>query len=204
MKNLVRIIALSMIISSCTNVAIPIATETPDPTLTPSPTTTITPTSTQVPIALLEASKRVYLAMVLIQTDGNLIAEFASRVQSGELEGFEQFAPMLTIAALIKGVDESLPEIESPQYLRTDWEGMVEIHNSSKELYAKWINKEISTSEILDQIEPINNSTEKIMQEVDKNMSDYYAFSEIELNDARSEILESVSDIFESTSTPEP
>lgn len=184
--------------------AIPIATETPDPTLTPSPTTTITPTSTQVPIALLEASKRVYLAMVLIQTDGNLIAEFASRVQSGELEGFEQFAPMLTIAALIKGVDESLPEIESPQYLRTDWEGMVEIHNSSKELYAKWINKEISTSEILDQIEPINNSTEKIMQEVDKNMSDYYAFSEIELNDARSEILESVSDIFESTSTPEP
>ena len=65
------------------------ATSTPLPTATFTATPTLTPTATQIPEALREEIIQTYKVLLFMEINANLLNEAATRVQSGELSGFD-------------------------------------------------------------------------------------------------------------------
>ena len=213
-RKILAILIMVLLIPSCSPTEIqdieqatieeitPEPTFTTAPTATQSPSPTFTPTSTPIPPELSEAARQTYLAMLFIQIDAELIKEAAVRTQSGELSGVDQFGALLAIAALMEGVDQSLPDISPPESLQEYWSEITEIHEQTKGIMRDWFNEEINSSDVVEEISPLLSSLEQQLSRVENSLADEFNFDVNEITQAREEILESVPEIFNSTPTP--
>lgn len=182
----------------------------PPHAITPSPTSSVTPTPpatpslapSPLPDDLSESIKQSYLAIFLIRVDAELVNEAADRTQSGDLTGFDQVGALLAIAAVMEGVDQSLPEITPPEPLQTYWEEARSVHEQTKEILGDWFNDELDSAEVLIRMESVLLTAEGIIENVEETLARDFGFDLEQLTEERQEILESLPEIFESTSTP--
>jgi len=170
------------------------------PTVPPEPTPEPPPPS--VAVEITDEAKQTYLAMLLIQIDAEFLMEAAERTKSGDLEGFEQFGSLIVIAALIKGVDESLPEISPPPNLNTQWADALSVHEQAKSLLARWFNDEMNSSDVTSELGPLLMAIDASLLQAEEIIAAEYGLDPEELSSERDRILESLPEVFMPTPTP--
>jgi len=179
--------------STSTVTATATTTNTPEPTSTPEPTNT----PTQIPEELKEQIAQNYTAMVLIQTDANMLMEGAKRINSGELDGFEKVGFIIGLATLYGAIDEAIPEMTIVSGLDDYWSESIKVHEETKELLAKWMDLEIDSGIVMEELEYHLERIEEIISTLEELLGLTYQFEESELSSIREEILESMDEIFE-------
>ena len=179
--------------------ATPTHTPTPTSTATPSPTPTLVPISTEEQGLILQA----YKIMLFIQLDANMLDQVATKVNAGELTGFNSLGGLIALAAVINAVDEAIPQTTTPEIFSPYWEQALSIHAATKDLTAKWFNKEIDSSVVLDDVAPYLEQIEKIMDDLDKELASSYGFNLQDMKKYREDAIQSFNGIF-GTPTPAP
>ena len=177
----------------------PTDTPTPPPTATPQPTPTATPLSDELRTEVINA----YKIMLLIQIDANLINETAARVNSGELTGFDSLGALIAVAALVSVVDKAIPETEVPSLLQPFWDQVLPVHDQCKDIVARWFNKEITSTDVLAEMEPLLAAIDTILDETDQTLATEYGFDPQELQDQRDEAIQQINAAL-NTPTPAP
>ncbi len=189
------------------NTPIPLSTFTPLPTSTSQPTNTATPVATVTPTAIPDALKnsilQAYKLLILIQIDTNLLQETATRVNTGELSGFQSLGAVIALAALVNAVDQAIPEIQAPEQIKPQWDEAIVVHNQTKDILARWFNKDIDSSAVLDEVKPLITGIENTLSSVDNTLSKMYGFDPNELQKVRDDAIASVNEIW-NTPTPTP
>ena len=174
----------------------PTSTTTITPTLTLTNTPEPTNTTTQIPESLKEQIAQTYTAMVLIQTNANLLLEVADRIHSGELVGFEKVGFILGIAGIIWAIDEVIPDITTFVGMDTYWSESIEVHEITKELLGQWMDEEIDSTIVMDELEMPLEKIDEIMNTIEELLGETYGFEASELTSIRKEIIESMDEIF--------
>jgi hypothetical protein len=174
-------------------------TGTPTRTNTPKPSNTPVPTSTPTTISdsLKEQIVQNYTAMVLIQTNANMLMEVAERIDKGELEGFESFGYVLGLAAMVGAIEEVLPEIEIATGLEDYWSESIKVHDSTKDILARWIEEEIDSRIVMEELEIPLERIDEIMTNLEEFLGLAYQFEASELTTMREEIVAEMEEIFE-------
>lgn len=186
--------------SAVTNMPIiPTMSPAPTHTTTPIPSPTILPISTVEKEAILQS----YKVLLFIQIDVNMLEQIATKVNSGELTGFDSFGSIFTLAALVKAVDEAIPQTTVPEIMKPNWDQAISIHDTSKDLIYKWVNDEIISTDVLEKTPSLLKKIDKIMDNIEKELESSYGFDAQELNKTREDAIKSMDDIF-ATSTPQP
>jgi hypothetical protein len=177
----------------------PQPTDTPTPTNTPSPTDTPTPTlaPTPLPDELADQILDTYEALVFIQTAAELLDEVASRVESGETEGFDKLRSLMVVAGLVGGVNDAVPQMTPPDTLAPAWNDAIAAHDALQEILRGWWEEEIDASQVVVDLEPILADIDAIVADAEEALADEYGFDPSFLTEQRQEILESVSEVFE-------
>ncbi|MFC1996971.1 hypothetical protein ACFLXI_05110 [Chloroflexota bacterium] len=158
---------------------------------------------TPYPEALKNEIFQIYKILLFVQIDANLLKETASRVKSGELEGFESLGVIIAMSALIQALDELIAETTPPDILKSEWDQAIEIHRQTREILKRWWDKEINSTNVLDEISAPLDEIETLMGDIDKELSNNFHFDPAELKQVRDDAIESINVIFE-TPTPTP
>ncbi|PKO08037.1 MAG: hypothetical protein CVU40_17485 [Chloroflexi bacterium HGW-Chloroflexi-2] len=188
---------------------LPTATFTPTntPTITPTPTATATPEPTLTPTPLplteeeLNSLRQAYQILLFIQIDSNMLEETATKVNNGELAGFEALGALLGLATIIDEVNKGIAVTTPLPFLKPYWEDALMIHEETKTLLGDWFNKKIDSSIVMEKTPALNASIEKIMVDLEKELSGINGIDAEELKKVRDEAIQSIGEIFE-TSTP--
>lgn len=177
----------------------PSPTDTPAPTNTPRPTHTPTQTSTPTPIAdeLAEDILSTYRALLIVQLNAELLHETATRVQSGELGGLDQLAPMIALGALIQAIEEAVPQITAPQQLADSWDSAVAVHERTKGVMRRWVNEEILSPEVVAEMDSVLVDIGTIASSTDDVLASEFGYDADLLAKWRQEVLEAVPELFE-------
>jgi len=141
--------------------------------------------------------------MVLIQVDVNLLDQLATKVNSGELSGLDAFASLIAAVGVTNAVDQAIPQTTVPLLMKPFWEKAIPIHESTKELLARWYNKEIASIDVLAETPALMKKIDKIMDDCELGLGLIYGFDINEMRKAREEAMNSLADIF-ATPTPQP
>lgn len=183
-----------------------ILTDTPASTVTPLPTDTLEPAppATTLPDDLVKQIEQTYKALVLVQAAGEMLNETAIRIQAGELEGLESFGYLIAVGAIAKGVDESIAEMSPPDLLAAELEDAKAVNNEVRLVISRWLDKEIDSSQVVEEMEPLLVSIDDIVTKAEKILAEEFGRDPEELSEQRREAMESVSEIFDATPTPEP
>ena len=182
-------------------------TLTNTPTITPTPTSTATPepTFTPTPLPLTEEEYnsliQAYKILLFIQIDTNLLEEIATKVKNGELTGFDSLGALLGLAMVIDEVNNGILETTPLPIFMPYWEDALKVHEETKTVLGDWFNKEINSTEVLEKTPSMNSKIEKIMVDLEKEISVINGLSIEELKKAREEAIQSIGEIFE---TPTP
>ena len=191
----------TQVISSTKIVELPTPTKTitPRPTVTPTFTPTVTPTS--IPEDVKNQILHAYKIMIFIEVEVNLLQEFAEKVNSGELSGFDSLGSMIVVAAFVEAIDQIIEETTIPDLFNPFWENAIPIHESTKDLLAKWFNKEIDSSAVLSEVAPYIDQINLTMDGLDQELSLKYGIETDELKAVREESVSSMDELF-TTATP--
>lgn len=169
----------------------------PSPTPTSPPLVQPTPTAAPLPKGLSEQIEQTYTILVFIQLNAHLLSETATRVQSGELEGFEALGLVMAVAALIGAVDESIPQAESPDVLDPAWNSAIIVHEQTKELAARWLDKEVDAAQVVGEMQPVLRDIDAAVTGAEAALGTEYNVDSNLLTQKRKEIIDSLPEIFE-------
>ena len=147
---------------------------------------------------------QTYGNMVLIQSELGLLHETAVKVRDGELEGFESFGALIAVASLVNAIDENLPQIGPVPPLTETWDEMLAIHESVKDVTARWFNKDIASPEVIEELTPLMADVEEIMSRAEARLTQVYGLPQKELEAWRCQAVEDLSSAFDATPTPTP
>lgn len=206
-KNLIILFSI-LIIAGCSPSPqiTPTSTEvasTATMTPSPAPTSTATPEFISISAEEKEALLDIYMKMVFIEVDANLLSETAEKVKSGELTGMDATGALFATAALVKAVDEAIPQVTPPEIVVPFWERALPVHAATKDLISRWFDKEIDSSIVLEENIPNLGEITKIINELDKELSSVYGFDPDEMKKTREEAIERLNSVF-ATKTPTP
>jgi len=177
------------------------STEAPEPTATLEPTDT--PEPTEIPEELEEQVTQLYGVVVLIQADAVLLNEAAERTAAGDLAGAEQFGLLIGLGAVVQAVDETIPEIDPPGPLAGAWEDAVAVHEQTKDIFGRWLDEEIVSTQVVEEMEPVLEEAERVSLAVEGIMAGAYGADAGELAENRHEAIdEMVAGIFEGEVPP--
>jgi hypothetical protein len=171
----------------------PAVSETP----TLAPELPSTPFATPLPEALSEQIEQTYTTLVLIQANAELLNESATRVQSGELDGLEGLGAVFAVAALIAAVDESIPQTMPPDPLRSAWNAATVVHQQTKDLAGRWLDKQVDSAQVVAEIEPLLTSIGEIVTEAEAVLGTEYGFDSDMLTREREDTIDSLPDVFQ-------
>ena len=221
MKPLALLLSLLLFVLSACVPAAPTATPTPTitttpqptstPTLTATPTNTQTPMNTPTPVAtstltpmpeeVKNSIRQNYMGLLMIQFEANLLNETATKVSTGELQGFESFGALIVVAALFKAGSDNYPKIVQLAPLKDSWAKMLTIHDQTRGILAQWINKEINSGNVIEQLKGYLSDLESTMQKVDGILSSQYGMRKSDLTKMRQDAMTSMKNIY-ATKTP--
>ena len=187
-------------------------TSTPRPTETPVPTNTRAPTNTPPPtataVALTEADEAAfgesYTALLFIYMGAELVNEAAIRTEGGQLEGFEGLGALLAIGLIVENAEDSLADLTAPVQLSEHLSRAAEVHVVVKDVMKRWTDKEITSAQVLTELEGPLGEIRAIMDQVDSVIALTFDVDIAELTQGREEAMAELSDVFESAQTPEP
>jgi hypothetical protein len=169
-------------------------TDTPSPSATPTP----------LPDDMREAIMQTYKGMLLVQLNANFLKETASKVNKGELGGFESLGAVIAVAALISGTQQAFEVIQPPEILTTDWQQAQKVHEATKDILIRWLDKDIDSGDVLNEIAGPLNEIEAALSSADHELSIRYGIDEAELRSERAAVMTSVGEIFATpTAIPE-
>jgi hypothetical protein len=176
-------------------------------TLTPAPTSTPTPTPTLTLIPISSDEKELiiqaYKVMLFIQIDSNMLDQTATKIKAGELTGLNSFVALITLAAMVNAVDEAIPQTKVPDIISPFWEQALPVQSATKDLVSRWVNKEIDSTVVLEEVAPLLEKIEKTMVNLDQELEFNYGFDAQEMKKARQDAIDSMNEIF-ATATPQP
>lgn len=170
-------------------------TETPTPTATA--TSTLTPTLAQIPEDLAEDILSAYKIMLLTQVNSELLTETAIRVQSGELSGIEEAGAIIALGALIKAVDDVLPEYVPPEALAGYWTDVVSVHEQTKDVMRRWVSQEILSSQVVDEMQSVLAFAEEALTTAEAALAENFGFDPVLLAEQRQEVIRMVGEVYE-------
>ena len=201
-QNQVQNIPSSMTVApapSSTYTLTPLPTDTPIPTTTPTPLPTHTPTPlpTEVQGQLLQT----YKFLVFIELNVNLLNETATRVNSGELSGPSSFGTILALSIVVNAVEEGIPDIVPLEDLKPYWEDALAVHAGTKDILSRWLNDEIDSAKVMEEIGPFIEQIDKINSDAEHTLSKEYGFDSAELASTRDGVMQSIGELF---ATPTP
>jgi len=182
---------------AATHPSVPSAEPQASPTPTSPPAVQPTPTATPLPEGLSEQIEQTYTILVLIQFNAHLLSETATRVQSGELEGFEALGALLAVAALIGTVDESIPQTVSPDVVDPAWNSAIIVHEQTKQLAARWLDKEVDSGQVVAEMQAVLRDIDEILTSAEAALGTEYNLDSNLLTQKRQEIINTLPEIFE-------
>ncbi|MFO7169891.1 MAG: hypothetical protein DIU80_017860 [Chloroflexota bacterium] len=171
----------------------------PAPSTAPAPTAV--PTAPARP-AFDEQTRQGYMTLVLLQGSVVTAEDLATRVQSGELDGFGALGQMIAVGVLLKAVDEALAEDAPAAALETAWEEARTIAPDVGALMARWSDQELSAAEIPAELAPITERVEQMLATAERDLSAVYAVDAAELRQLREEAMAGLRE--QLRATPEP
>lgn len=166
-------------------------------TATVAPELPSTPIATPLPEQLSEQIEQTYTILVLIEANAELLNESALRVQSGQLDGFEGLGAVFAVAALIAAVDESIPQTVPPDPLRSAWNGATVVHQQTKDLAGRWLDKQVDSAQVVAEIEPLLTSIGEILTQAEAALGTEYGFDSDMLTREREDTIDSLPDVFQ-------
>lgn len=199
------IVLLSILLTACgqqqaspTNTSIPTAppsnTPEPEPTSTPMPPT---PTLAD-PSSIPEDVSKNYLALLTLNITAILLEETAESIQSGDSEGIEAFASLITIAALLDPLGEALDQPPATLVLEKAWEDAKRILEAEISITARWFNDEIDSAIVLEELPGLLDEVNDMLQKAERALADEYNIDRSKFEDFREESMEDLRAEFES------
>jgi len=163
------------------------------------------PTNTYIPLNEEEKNKLLndYKIILFIYLDANLLNETASRVNSGELSGFESLGSIIVLASMVNAVDSAINSTTAPLALDEYWKESLNIHNSTKSILSEWFNDEIDSEIVMKQAEPDFMKIVTIITNFEKEISERYGISATDLKKLREDAIIEFNKILESPSNNE-
>lgn len=231
MRFFVLLLAFSMLVfSACTNTAsrssdaivssnevpsdVPAATaeasqeskEIVEPANEPASASDPTPTVTSLNPTNMEEVEQTYKALVMIQAVAEALGETASRVQNGELEGFESLGAIIAVGAMAKGIEDIMPEIAAPDYLASELRAARSLNNDVRTILGRWMDQEIDSSEVLAELAPLLDEIDSTVTDAEEKLAREAGLDTEKLTETRREAMESVAQAFETApaATSEP
>jgi len=195
-------------IPTATNTVTPTPTATSTPTDTPTATHTPTPASTATPTPLSEDLRNrileTYQLIFHTQVNAEMLSEAAARVQAGELTGFDALGATLALVGLMEGVDQGYAERKPLDLLTSPYADAQEVHETLKDILARWWNEEIDSTQVLTEVEPELTRIDGIVGGAERTLARTYGFDMEEMAQYRQEVLDSIPDMLKPTVVPEP
>ncbi len=222
MRNLIIQISSVLVLllaSSCNSVAPTTVAFTPTPIYTPTttntptathtPTATFTPTPTLTPTLLpkemVDQILRTHNAIVWIYAETALMNQTASNIQSKSISGFEAFGAILLSAGIISATNGLVPEIVPPELLADYWKKSVDTHEQNKFLMRKWLNKEIESSQVVSESQPLLATMETTVEDMQQLIVYDYHIAPDLLQEQYKKMIDSLESIGATpTATPAP
>lgn len=231
MRFFVLLLAFStLVFSACTNTAsrssdaivssneapsdVPAATaeasqeseEAIEPANEPATTSDPTPIATSINPTNMEEVEQTYKALVMIQAVAEALGETASRVQNGELEGFESLGAIIAVGAMAKGIEDIMPEITTPDYLASELRAARSLNNDVRTILGRWMDQEIDSSEVLAELDPLLDEIDSTVTDAEEKLAREAGLDTEKLTETRREAMESVAQAFETApaATSEP
>ena len=154
----------------------------------------------------MEEVEQTYKALVMIQAVAEALNETASRVQNGELEGFESLGAIIAVGAMAKGIEDIMPEISPPDYLISELRAARSLNTDVRLLLGRWMDQEIDSSEVLAELTPLLNEIDSTVMDAEEKLGREAGLNTENLTETRREAMESVAQAFEAApaGTTEP
>ena len=118
-------------------------------------------------------------------------------LQNDEISGFEAGIVRFAIASLFGQLDETIQSSEPIYFLGGQWAEMLEYHEAIREILLKWFDKEIDSSNIVEELPPILENMDEILSDSEEIIAGKYGIDESILSDAREEVLDVVKEFKE-------
>lgn len=182
--------------ATITPTATPTFTVTPTLTPTPVPTSTPTPTRTPLPTEFAANLNSTYKSMVLIQASTTMLLQIAEQVRDKKLSGFNEALMIMTVVALIDGVDKNIDQVSPPALLKQNWDDFVYAHEKSKSLLRRWTSGAIKSPQVANELAPIVEKLERALTDTEEKLAKEYDFDPEEMAKSRQEVLQAVNDFF--------
>lgn len=166
-------------------------TNTPEPTATLIPSATPSPTAMpiSIPDELKDQIAQSYMTLVLAQGTAALLEETALKTESGELAGFESFGAITIVAALGGVVDGALRGVTPFDDLAPMWNESLKLHQETKLISRRWFDKEIDSSEALNDIQPVLEALNLVLLDAEIELLEKYGIGTDEMEKWREEAL---------------
>ena len=183
----------------------PAATATPaaPPTETPVP---MTPTPTTIVLSATDRDDvlKAFKAMALAEVSAKVMLRSATTaLAEADSAPFQAGIRMLTAAALVGQLDDTLEKVTPPITLAPFWGETIAGVGEMKELLIQWTNQELKVSEIEALMPPIIERMSAAVDNAQTALVLLYAWDPAELEAARQDML-AREDSFFMTATPTP
>ncbi|KAA3646217.1 MAG: hypothetical protein DWQ07_08315 [Chloroflexi bacterium] len=159
-------------------------------TATPSATETVvasTDTPTPEPSEVVYTEEELatvlqnYKVFVFSNLSATLLKETAEGVQSEAISSADGFAVALLVGALTKAADEAYDQSAQADIFVPHWEEMQVANKKINDLVLRWFDKEIDSTEVLDEVQSILETYAFILSVVEIQMQEQYGYTSDQL-----------------------
>ena len=138
---------------------------------------------------LPEETKRSYLPLLFVESIVVMLEETAGQVQADQIDGFEALGQLLAVGAMFNATQEVLEQPAPDPKLQPAWQEGQAAVPLIQEVVKRWIDKEITSAEVAQELEPAWTQVARMMDVADKIMAEEYGIDRAELSRVREELI---------------
>ncbi len=139
--------------------------------------------------------------MIAMQLAAGMLYQTADDLAKGNISSIEASVMLLAIAQWIQGIENAIPTTQPPFFLQGSWQQIQKPYSQMKQIFKDWFYNDITSKEVLQQLPPVLESMEQILNNAERTLAFQYRFPKEELTAQRQEIMRSIPDMF---ATPTP
>jgi hypothetical protein len=125
-------------------------------------------------------------------------------VQADQIDGFEALGQLLAVGAMFSATQEALEQSAPDPRLQPAWQEGQAAAPLIQEVVKRWIDKEITSAEVAQELEPARTQVARTMEVADTIMASEYGIDRAEMSRIREELMAGLRQDLQESAEAEP